>query len=95
MICKLLEEHRDEILRTAARYGASNVRVFGSVARGEDRPDSDVDLLVDFDADRSLLDHIALEQDLQDLPGRKVQVATDDALHWYVRDRVLQQAVAL
>ena len=95
MKTRLLEESREEILRIATRYGARNVRVFGSVARGEERPDSDVDFLVEFDTDRSLLDHIALVQDLEDLLGRKVQVTTEDALHWYIRDRVLEQAVPL
>ena len=91
----LLEESREEILRIATRYGARNVRVFGSVARGEEGPDSDVDFLVQFDADRSLLDHVGLVQELEDLLGRKVQVTTEDALHWYIRDRVLEQAVPL
>lgn len=91
----LLEESREEILRIAARYGARNVRVFGSVARGEEGPDSDVDFLVTFDADRSLLDHVGLVQDLEGLLGKKVQVTTEDALHWYIRDRVLEQAVLL
>ena len=95
MKTRLLEESREKILRIATRYGARNVRVFGSVARGEERPGSDVDFLVTFDADRSLLDHIALVQDLEDLLGRKVQVTTEDALHWYIRDRVLEQAVPL
>lgn len=92
---ELLEGKRGEILRIAAKHGARNVRLFGSVARGEAGPDSDVDLLVEFDADRSLLDHVALVQDLEELLGRKVQVTTEDALHWYIRDRVLEQAVPL
>ena len=92
---RFLEGSREEILRIAARYGARNVRVFGSVARGEEGPDSDVDFLVEFDADRSLLDHVGLVQDLENLLGRKVQVTTEDALHWYIRDRVLDQAVPL
>ena len=92
---QLLTGKREEILRIAAQHGARNVRVFGSVARGEEGPDSDVDLLVEFDADRSLLDHVALVQDLEDLLGKKVHVTTKDALHWYIRDRVLEQAVPL
>ena len=91
----LLRNGRDEILRIAAQHGARNVRVFGSVARGEAGPDSDLDLLVEFDANRSLLDHVALVQDLEELLGMKVQVTTEDALHWYIRDRVLEQAVPL
>lgn len=95
MLKQLLEVRREEILRIAARYGARNVRVFGSAARGDDGPDSDVDLLVEFEQEHSLLDRIGLIQDLEDLLGRKVQVATEDTLHWYIRDRVIAQAVPL
>ena len=95
MLGKLLEERREEILQIAAQFGARNVRVFGSVARGEDGPESDLDLLVDFDPERSLLDQVGLVQDLEDLLRRKVQVSTPNALHWYVRDRILSQAVPL
>ena len=90
-----LRRHRDAILSVAVRHGASNVRVFGSVARGDARPDSDLDLLVDLEPGRSLLDHVALIQDLEDLLGRKVDVVESQALHWYIRDRVLAEAVAL
>ncbi len=92
---KQLANKREEILRIAAQYGASNVRIFGSVARGEELPTSDVDLLVDFEAGRSLLDLSGLVLDLQDLLGCKVDVVTEKGLHWYIRDRVLQEAVAL
>ena len=90
-----LRRHRDAILSVAVRHGARNVRVFGSVARGDARPDSDLDLLVDLEPGRSLLDHVALIQDLEDLLGRKVDVVESQALHWYIRDRVLAEAVAL
>jgi predicted nucleotidyltransferase len=65
-----IRRHRSDILRLSERYGASNVRVFGSVARGDARSGSDVDLLVEFEADRSLLDLIGLELDLRDLRPR-------------------------
>jgi hypothetical protein len=91
----LLQLRRVDILRIAAEHGASNVRVFGSVACGESGPDSDLDLLVEFDLDRSLFDHVALIQDLEDLLGRKVDVVTEDSLHWYIRDRVIAEAIAL
>lgn len=91
----MLRGKRDEILRVAAAYGARNVRVFGSVARGEAGADSDVDLLVEMEPGRSLLDRIALMQDLEDLLGRKVDVVTEPSLHWYIRDRVIRQAVPL
>jgi hypothetical protein len=92
---ELLEEKREEILRLAAKHGASNVHIFGSVARGEDRPDSDVDFLVELEADRSLLDRVALIQDLEDLLGRKVDVATVKGLRDVWRDRILKEAVPL
>jgi len=90
-----LLERRDEILEIAARHGARTVRVFGSVVRGEETTGSDIDLLVEFEPGRSLLDHIALAQDLQDLLGRDVGVMTEKGLHWFIRDRVCQEAVPL
>ncbi|MCA1992406.1 MAG: nucleotidyltransferase family protein [Coleofasciculus sp. S288] len=94
-IRELLKEKREEILRLAAKHGASNVRIFGSVARGEARPDSDVDFLVELESSRSLLDRIALIQDLEDLLGRKVDVATVKGLRDVWRDRILNEAIPL
>jgi len=88
-------EHRTEILQLAREHGAYNVRLFGSVARGEDQPDSDLDLLVEMEPGRSLLDHIALKQDLEGLLGRDVDVVTEASLHPRLRDRVLREAVSL
>ena len=90
-----LLERREEILAVAASHGARRVRVFGSVVRGEETPASDLDLLVEFEPGRSLLDHIALAQDLKDLLGREVDVVTEGGLHWYIRDRVCREAVPL
>lgn len=92
---ELLQEKREEILHLAAKHGASNVRIFGSVVRGEDKPDSDVDFLVELEAKRSLLDRVALIQDLEDLLGRKVDVATVKGLRDIWRDRILKEAVPL
>ncbi|HUI39825.1 MAG TPA: nucleotidyltransferase family protein [Methanothrix sp.] len=92
---ELLKSKRQEILAIAARHGAHNVRVFGSVARGEDRPESDLDILVEMEPGRSLMDHVALMQDLEDLLQRKVDVVSERALHWYIRDRVLAEATPL
>jgi len=92
---ELIRDKREEIFRLAARRGASNVRVFGSVARGEDDDKSDVDFLVDLEPGRSLLDLGGLLMDLQDLLGRDVDVVTEKGLHWYVRDRVLEEAVPI
>ena len=86
---------RDEILRVAASHGAHHVRVFGSVVRGEAGEDSDVDFLVRLDRNRSLIDHVALMQDLEDLFGCRVDVVTERALHRLVRDLVLAEAVPL
>ena len=87
-----LQLKRNDILRIAARHGARNLRVFGSVARGEDTSDSDVDLLVDMDADRSLLDIVGLGQDLEQLLDRKVDVLTGASLHPALRDRILAES---
>ena len=92
---EFLKNKREEILRAAARRGARNIRVFGSVARGDAGPDSDVDFLVELEPDRSLLDLGGFLMDMQDLLGRKVDVVTEKGLHWYIRDRVLEEAVAL
>jgi uncharacterized protein len=92
---ELLNVKRDEILFLAAKHGAFNVRVFGSVARGEARSDSDVDFLVDMEPQRSLLDQVGLIQDLEDLLGRKVDVATELGLREHFRARILRDAVPL
>ena len=88
----LLKARRNEIIRVAAKHGARNVRVFGSVARGESGPDSDVDFLVAIDEDRSLLDHAALLVDLEQLLGCKVDVAPEDSLRPRSRERILREA---
>ncbi len=86
---------RGRILEAAARHGVSNVRVFGSEARGEASPDSDLDLLVDLQPGRTLFDLGALLMDMQDMLGRRVDIVTEKGLHWYIRDRVISEAVAL
>ncbi len=91
----LLKSRREDILHIAAAHGARHVQVFGSVARGEAGPDSDVDFLVEMEERRSLLDFAALWQDLEELLGRKVHVVEPASLHWFIRDRVLKEAVPL
>jgi uncharacterized protein len=86
---------RAEILAAAARHGASNVRVFGSVARGEADAASDVDFLVDFEPGRSLLDLASLLVELEDLLGHPVDVVTEPGLKGRIRQRVLTEAVAV
>ena len=91
----LIGSRRDEILRVAAAHGAHHVRVFGSAARGEAQPDSDIDFLVEFEDGRSLLDLVGLIDDLRALLGRNVEVAEPQAVHWAIRERVLREAVPL
>ena len=91
----LLKEKREEILHLSAMHGARNVRVFGSVARGETEEQSDIDLLVDFEPERSLLDHAALWIELQELLGCKVDVVSEHGIKPRIRERVLEEAVPL
>jgi predicted nucleotidyltransferase len=88
-------EHRDEILRVAARHGAGNVLLFGSVARGEDTPESDVDLLVDVVGDTTPWFPGSLVADLEQLLGRRVQVVIRRSLSPLIRDAVLREAAPL
>ena len=92
---EILGERRGDILQIAARHGARNVRVFGSVARGEAGADSDLDLLVDAGPERSAFFPAGLVADLEECLGRRVDVLTEGALHWYIRDQVLREAVPL
>lgn len=94
-VTHLLQAKREDILRVAAKHGARQVRVFGSVARGEADEDSDIDLLVEFEPHRSLLDHAALWLELQELLGCKVDVVSDRGLAPRIRDRVLREAMPL
>ena len=79
-IDKTLKNNRDQILRIAGTHGANNLRVFGSMSRGEVTNSSDIDILVHLEPGRSLLDLIAIKQDLQDLLGREVDVVTEDSI---------------
>ena len=92
---ELLEGKREEILRIARAHGARNVRVFGSAARGDADETSDVDFLVEFEPGTSLLQHGAMIAELEELLGRKVDVAPEKTLRERVRARVLREAVPL
>jgi hypothetical protein len=89
---RLLRRNRGRILRLAAKYGARRVRVFGSVARGEAKANSDLDFLVHMERGRSYFDLVGLWQDLGELLGRKVDVVTDGGLSPYLRERILREA---
>ncbi len=91
----LVETQRDAILRLAKLHGANRVRIFGSMARDDADLDSDVDILVDLEPGRTLLDIGGFLMDLQDLLGRRVDVVTESALHPRIRDTVLREAVPL
>ena len=86
---------RQEVLAVAQRHGASNLRVYGSIAKGTEHSGSDLDLLVDLSPDQSLLGLISLRQELEDLLGCTVDVSEADSLHPLIRSEILQQARAL
>jgi hypothetical protein len=87
-----LSAHRDRVLAIAASHGARNVRVFGSALRGEDRPDSDLDLLVDIPPGTSLLKIVGIKLAIEDALGVSVDLCTDRELHPDLRDRILAEA---
>jgi len=91
----VLQTKRDDVLGLAKVRGARAVRVFGSIARGDASPDSDIDLLVDVEPGRSLLDIVGLWQDLEALLGRRVDLVTEGGLSPYLRDRILREAKPL
>jgi uncharacterized protein len=91
----LAREMRAEILRIAKANGAIRVRIFGSFARGTARPDSDLDLLIDLERGRTLLDLVAIKQDIEDLLGREVHVVTEAAVSPRIRDEILEEATPL
>ena len=94
MIC-LIEEKKPEIIQILEKYKASNLRIFGSYARGEETPESDLDLLVDMEAGTSLFDRIALMQELEDLLGVQVDIAKPENLHHLIREKVMDEAITL
>ena len=89
----LRHEQRAAVLDLARRHGARGIRVYGSVARGQATAQSDLDLMVEWEPDRSLLDVVGLKQDLEDLLGVTVDIGSERGLHWFIRDQVLREAV--
>ena len=92
---ELRRDKKNQILSLATRHGASNVRVFGSVVRGPATQSSDIDLLVDFSPERSLLDQVALIQDLEELLGCRVDIVEPGGVSPYLADTILSEAVPL
>ena len=92
---QVVQWKKKEILAVASAHGLFNVRVFGSVVRGEDNPQSDIDFLVDLEKGRSLLDLGGALIKLQELLGRKVDIVTERGLHWFLREKILKEAQPL
>ena len=91
----LIRDKGEDILRVSRQHGAKKVQIFGSVARGQATVTSDLDLLVEMEPGSSLLDIVAIKQDLEDLLGCKVDVVTESALSPYIRENVLKEARTL
>ena len=87
-----LKEKSHEIKNIASQYGIYDIKVFGSVVHKKDRSDSDVDLLVKCHDTCSLFDIIALKYDLENMLGKKIDIVTEESIHWYIRDKVLSEA---
>jgi predicted nucleotidyltransferase len=91
----MLKNKRAELLALSAKHGANNIRLFGSVVRGDDRDGSDVDFLVDMQKSSNLFDLIGLQQDLEKAIDRKVNVLTPNGINRYLKERILGEAVPL
>jgi predicted nucleotidyltransferase len=91
----ILKQRRSEIYKIADHYGVNNIRVFGSVGKEMEEPDSDVDFLVDLENGRTLLDLGGMAYDLQQLLGRKIDIVTEKGLHWYIKETILNEAEPL
>lgn len=91
----IVQQKKKDILAVAHAHGIVNIRIFGSVARGEDTQESDIDLLVELEKGRSLLDLGGASVKLQEILGRKVDIVSEHGLHWYLRDKILKEAQPL
>ena len=95
MVLIKLQQQKNSILEIAKQYHAINIRIFGSVVRGEENENSDIDLLVDFLPNATLIDHVGLIQVLSKKLGRKVDIVSEKSLNKYLRQRILQEAMEL
>lgn len=89
---QLIQRQREKIIAVANEHGIVNVRLFGSVVREEETPESDIDFLVDLETGRTLLDLGGALVRLQELLGRKVDIVTERGLHWYLREQIMKEA---
>jgi len=94
-INELILKNRKAILAITSKYGAKNVRIFGSMAKGSASSKSDVDILIELEKGKGLFDIISMKQDIEDLLHRKVDIVTEAAVSPYMREEVLNEAVAL
>ena len=90
-----LRKEREHIKKIAQKHGTGNIRVFGSISRGEEGPDSDIDFLIDFEEDRSLFDLVGLKLELEEFLGHKVDLVTENAMHRLISAKVKKEAVPL
>ncbi len=90
-----IRTYRKRIVNLARSHGARSVSVFGSLARGEEDAESDIDLLIELDPDRSLLDIVAMKLDIEDLTGRKVDIVTRKGVSPYLAEKIFEEAVPL
>jgi uncharacterized protein len=95
MHSNLLKKYKENIERSARNHGIRSIRVFGSFARGEEHEESDIDLLVELEPNRSLFDIISLKYDIEDLTGRRVDVVTTGGISPYLVDQITKEAVPL
>ncbi len=90
-----LKQYKNEIIQLAQKYNSTNVRIFGSVARGENTPDSDIDFLIDMTPEQDLFDFIRLTRELSQLLGCKVDIVHSNSLHHSIRQQILDEAISL
>lgn len=94
-LSKTLSNKREEILRISTAHGATNLRVFGSVSHGEATDKSDLDLLINLEPGRTLIDIIAIKRDIEDLLGCAIDVVTENAVSPYIREQIRKEAISL
>lgn len=90
-----VNEHRDEILNIAKKHGVVDVRLFGSVLENSDHIPNDIDFLINLESDKNIFDLVGFQQDVEDLLDYKVDVVPENSLHWYLKDRILEEAKPL